>query len=105
MTKQFNEDTFHGEVLTSDKLAVVDFYTPTCGPCRRLAPTIDKLSEEYGEAVSIGKVNASENMKLSSDYKISVVPTILFIKDGKEVDRQTGLLSEDALRKLIEKHK
>jgi len=104
MTKLFTEDTL-SEALETGKLTVVDFFTVTCGPCRRLAPTIDKLAEEYGDTVNIGKCNVHENMGLATEYRISAVPTLVFLKNDQEVERHMGVLTEDTLRKLVEKHK
>lgn len=105
MAKVFNDDNFDAEVIKSDKVAIVDFFTPTCGPCRKLAPTIEKLSAELADVAVIGKADVSENMKLAVEYHISAVPTIIVFKDGKEISRSMGIMSEDELRKLVEKNK
>lgn len=102
MTIQFDDADFEQKVLKSNKPVLVDFFTPTCGPCRKLAPTIDKLAVELKEIVTIGKVDLTENMDIAVDHKISAVPTLILFKNGKEVKRSMGVLSEDEIKKLIE---
>ena len=105
MAKEINLGNFEQEVLKSDKPVLVDFYTPTCGPCRKLAPTITKLAEELADVAVIGKANVAENTALAVNHNISAVPTLILFKGGKEVERHLGIMSEDDLRKLIEKNK
>jgi thioredoxin 1 len=104
MAKEFNEAQVHDNIK-GDKLFLVDFFTPTCSPCRKLAPTVEKLAEEYKDTATIGKCDVSENMDLAAEFHISAVPTLIFFKSGKEVERKQGVMSEQDLRALVEKHK
>lgn len=104
MTIHFDDANFEKQVLKSEKPVLIDFFTPTCGPCRKLAPTIDKLAIELKDIVTIGKVDLTENMNIAVNYKISAVPTLILFKNGKEVKRSMGVLSEDELKKLIEEN-
>jgi len=105
MAKEFSDVNFSQDVLQSNKTVIVDFYTPLCGPCRRLAPTVEKLAEEYKDVLVIGKCDVSENLQTGMSYGITAVPTLIVFKSGEEVTRQRGLVSEDDLRALVEKHK
>lgn len=104
MPAVFTDENYKTEVLGSDKLTVVDFWAPWCGPCLALNPTIDWLAENYGERVNIGKVNQDENPELSVAYGITGIPAVLFIKNGQVVDKQIGLASRKVLEQKLQKH-
>lgn len=101
MAKTFTDSNFADEVLNSEKLSVVDFWAPWCGPCLALGPTIEKLSEENQE-VNVGKINVDENPEAAVKYGIRSIPCVIFIKDGKEVDRITGAASKHLFEKKIQ---
>ncbi|MCF8294415.1 MAG: thioredoxin [Chitinophagaceae bacterium] len=101
MALTFTDANFEAEVLQTKKLNVVDFWAPWCGPCLALGPTIDALATEYEGKVNIGKVNTDENSDLSIKYGITSIPCILFIKDGKVVDKQVGAVPKAALERKI----
>lgn len=105
MAIEFNDGNFEEKVLKADKPVLVDFFTPTCGPCRKLAPTIDKLAGELADVAVLGKANVADNMELAVTYQISAVPTLILFKGGKEVHRSMGVMSEADLKKLIEDNK
>lgn len=90
MALEFTDSNFQSTVLDSDKLSVVDFWAEWCGPCRAIGPVIEELSKEYDGKVNVGKVNVDNNAELSSKYGITSIPAILFIKDGKVVDKLIG---------------
>lgn len=104
MAKTFTDSNFNQEVLSSDKLSVVDFWATWCGPCIALGPTIETLATEYDGRVNIGKVNVDENSNVSMQYGITSIPCILFIKDGKVVDKQVGVVPKSVLEKKIQAH-
>ena len=85
--KEFTDGNWKSEVLDSSVPVVVDFWAPWCGPCRMLAPTIEKLAGDYDGKVKVGKMNTDENMETPGSLRISAIPTVLIFKDGKEVDR------------------
>lgn len=101
---EFNDGNWKSEVAESDKVVVVDFWAPWCGPCRQLAPTIEKLATEFAGKAKVGKLNTDENIDTAGSLRISSIPTVVFFKDGKEVNRLVGVMPEqkykDALTNL-----
>jgi thioredoxin 1 len=102
MAKEFNDSNFQNEVLSSDKLTVVDFWAEWCGPCRAIGPVIEDLSKEYDGKVNVGKVNVDYNPQVSMNYGITSIPAILFIKNGQVVDKLVSYLQP---RKFCKKMK
>ncbi len=102
MSKEFTDGNFKEEVLDNEGLSVVDFWAEWCGPCRKMTPIIDELSDEMDGKVKIGKVNVDENQEISLKYGIRSIPTILFIKGGEVVDKLVGTSSKDFLKEKIE---
>lgn len=102
---EVNETNFEQEVKKSDTpIVVVDFWAPWCGPCRKLAPLIDEIAEEFTGKVKVVKVNTDENLKLAQEYSISGIPSILLFKSGEAVERLVGLMQKSSLVSNIEKH-
>jgi thioredoxin 1 len=104
MAAVFTDLNFEQEVLQVDKLAVIDFWAPWCGPCLALGPTIESLAKEYNGKVNIGKVNVDENPQLSINYGITSIPAVLFIKNGHVVDKQIGAAAKGVFDKKIQQH-
>jgi thioredoxin 1 len=102
MALEFTDSNFQTEVLSSDKLSVIDFWAEWCGPCRAIGPVIEELSKDYAGKVNIGKVNVDQNPQLSINYGITSIPAILFIKDGQVVDKQVGAAPRSVLEKKIQ---
>lgn len=103
-TVEFTDANFQSKVLSSSKLSVVDFWAPWCGPCRAMGPVIEDLAKEYNGKVNIGKLNVDDNPNISVKYSIRSIPTLLFIKDGKVVDKLVGVYSKSKLEKKIKEH-
>jgi thioredoxin 1 len=104
MALEFNDSNFQADVLESDKLTVVDFWAEWCGPCRAISPMIEELSKEYNGKIKVGKVNVDHNPTVSINYGITSIPAILFIKNGKVVDKQIGAVPKSILEKKIQAH-
>ena len=85
-----------------DQLTMVDVWAPWCGPYRTLTPIIEKVSEE--KSVKLLKVNADDSRELASDFGVRGIPTVIFFKDGQEVDRIVGLKEAKIYNETIEKH-
>jgi thioredoxin 1 len=94
---------FDAQVLGAPRPVLVDFYSTTCGPCRMLAPTIDKLAEQYEGRAIVYKVNVDRLPELAGRYGIQGVPSVLFFQDGKEVTRLMGLRPQDAYTSVLDR--
>ena len=99
---EFTSDNWTQEVVNSDKPVLVDFWAPRCGPCRALAPTIDKIATQFAGRVKVGKLNTDEHGETAVKYGISGIPQVLIFKGGDQPkERMVGLQSEGALAKVI----
>ncbi len=95
---------FEAEVKRPETPIVVDFWAEWCGPCRLVAPVLEKLAEDYDGKVRIGKVNVDEQGSLASKYGIQSIPTLLIFKGGKVVEQFVGATTRDVLARMIDKH-
>lgn len=93
------------EIIENNPNVLLDFYADWCGPCQLLLPIIHKLADELKDDVIIKKVNVDEYQKLAAAFGVRNIPTLLFFKEGKSVDRHTGLISEKNLRAKINRLK
>ncbi len=92
---------FEKTVLQSVTPVIVDFWAPWCGPCKMVAPTLDKLAKEFAGKVVVAKVNTDENPEWAQKYGVQGIPTMLFIANGKIIHRQVGALPERMLRETL----
>jgi len=95
------DKNFKQEINESSGVAVVDFWAEWCGPCKMIAPIIEEIAKEFEGKVKVCKVNVDENQKLASEFNIMAIPTIVFFKNGKPVERSVGFQSKQNLIKKI----
>lgn len=94
------KENFEEEVLRSDKPVLIDFWASWCGPCRMLAPTIEAIANERDD-VKVGKVNVDDEGALATAFGIVSIPTVILMKDGKEVARSVGYRQKDELLSML----
>ena len=102
MEYRFNENNFADEVMNSNIPVMIDFYADWCGPCRMMAPVVEKFAGDYDGRVKIGKINVDEEMELAARFGVQSIPSFVFIKDGRVVDRITGAMPGPVLKNYLE---
>jgi thioredoxin 1 len=89
------------ETIKNNKKVLIDFYADWFGPCQTLLPTVHNLAEEFDGDVSIKKVNVDHNSELAAQFGVRSIPTLVYLSEGKEINRQNGVVSENDLRTQI----
>lgn len=93
--------SFATEVLQATVPVLVDFWAEWCGPCKMIAPTVETVAQEFAGKIKVAKVNVDENSKISSDYSIRGIPTLLLFNNGKIIATRTGALTKSQLVDFI----
>ena len=96
------DGNFEVEVLKSDKLVVVDFWAPWCGPCRLVGPILEEIAVDNDSKLKVVKVNVDENPALAQRYGIRGIPTMMFFKGGEAVDMTVGAAMKDRIQEKID---
>ena len=104
MALQINSDNFE-QVISSDKLIIIDFWATWCGPCRALSPIMDELAEEYKDEVVIAKCETDENSDIAMQFGVRNIPMLVFMKNGEVVETLVGLQRKGDLVKKIDELK
>lgn len=102
MVLSLNERTFRQEVLESTTPVLVDFWAPWCGLCRIIHPLVQEFQSDWGESVKLVRVNADDNLKLGTAYRIKSLPTILLFEGGQVIHRLEGFSGRDDLRRELQ---
>jgi thioredoxin 1 len=97
------ESNFTAEIK-KNRLMLVDFWAPWCGPCKTIAPIIEQLASKYSGKVVFGKVNVDNNQRIAQRYSVQGIPTLLIFKDGQPIDRLVGAAPKTYIESKIESH-
>ena len=99
----FTDATFEKDVLQAKGVVIVDFFAPWCGPCKMMAPVIEKLAEEYDGKAVIGKLNIDENQDIATKLGIQSIPIFIMFKNGQAVDKVVGAVGEPGINLIAQK--
>lgn len=104
MEYKFTNENFEEEVLGADIPVFVDFYADWCGPCKMMAPVVEKLAKKYDGKLKVGKCNVDEENALAVKYRIMSIPTMMIFVNGEAKETVVGAVSQGELESLIEKN-
>lgn len=93
------------DIINSQKPVLVDFFATWCGPCKMLAPILKEVKDELGENISIIKIDVDKNQPLAAQYQVRGVPTMMLFQNGKQLWRQSGVLSKQEIVKIIQNNR
>ena len=103
MAKRVSSDAFKAEVLDAGLPVLVEFYSDSCIPCKQLSPILGGIEDDYEDRLKVVKVNVNFDAELAQEYQVAASPTILFFKEGQEVERIRGLIKRPALEEAVTK--
>nr|YP_009394936.1 thioredoxin [Polysiphonia stricta]ARW63498.1 thioredoxin [Polysiphonia stricta] len=101
---QVVDSNFDSEVVKSNKIVLVDFGAPWCGPCRMIAPVVSEIANEYEQTIKVVKVNTDCNPSIAAEYSIRSIPTLMIFKNGIKVDTVIGAVPKSTLENTLNKY-
>ena len=101
--QEVTDQSFEQDVLQAEVPVLVDFWAEWCGPCKMLAPTVEKVANEYEGKAKFVKLNIDDNNQVAQQYGIKGIPTLILFKDGSEADRTVGLTTKDNISRMIDR--
>ncbi len=96
-----NKGNFQAEVLESDKLVLLDFWAPWCGPCRRVVPIVEEIAEENPD-IKVGKVNVDEEVELAEKFGVMSIPMLVVLKNGEVVNQAVGMRPKHQILEMVD---
>ena len=103
MVIDVKRSNFQEEVISADKLVLVDLYATWCAPCKALAPVLEELADKYADKIKVVKVNVDEEESIAVKFGIASIPTVIFFKNGQTAASLVGLRTSSEIEKMIEK--
>ena len=101
MEKKFTTENFDAEVLKADKPVLVDFYADWCGPCKMMAPVVEKLAQDFEGTAVVGKLNVDENEEIAMRYGVMTIPTLIVFKNGEVLKKTVGVQSREDVEQML----
>ena len=101
-SKAVSDDSFESEVLDAEGPVLVDFWAEWCGPCKQIGPSLEEISEEMSDAITVAKVNIDENPMTPSKYGVRGIPTLILFKDGEVAATKVGALPKSKIVEWIQ---
>ena len=103
MAVKVSIDNFENEVLKSEKPVLADFYSDSCIPCKMLSPVLSQVESEYQDRIKVAKINVNFNSELTEKYGVQAAPTLVFFKNGEEIERLRGAVRKNRISGMLEK--
>ncbi|MGO2118043.1 MAG: thioredoxin [Fusobacterium sp.] len=97
---KLTKDNYQEEVINSKKPVLIDFWADWCMPCRMLGPVVDEISQETSD-IKVCKINIDEEMELAQNFQVMSIPTLVYVKDGKEQKRAVGVRPKEEIKEMI----